>query len=133
MTSAVIASLNPNRDINESWPVLFLSHQRLVSFSAINTFKGFTEGAKVAFNLFDIYSLPWISPAGLRYCDKVLSFYDESISIRTLCVKVLLTTKREVWCRYLLGGNSVCYGLKSSIFVEGDVLLTSGSNGAHFP
>jgi hypothetical protein len=33
--------------------VLFLSHQRLVSFSAINTFKAFTEGTKVAFNLFD--------------------------------------------------------------------------------
>jgi hypothetical protein len=53
VTSAVIASLNPNRDINESWPALFLSHQRLVSLSAINTFKGFTEGTKVAFNLFD--------------------------------------------------------------------------------
>jgi hypothetical protein len=37
--------------IIETGTLLF--HQRLVSFTAINTFKGFAEGAKVSLNLLD--------------------------------------------------------------------------------
>ena len=42
-------------------------------------------------------------------------------------VNEIWTAKCEVWCRCLLSGViCVYYRLKSSIFVEGDVLMTTG-------